>query len=93
MRQSLQASGYEVLDLIGEGAYGVVWHVFTLYFRIQEALAHHLLHSQFGSAHTHTTQSRYQTYHSVRPYDVLPQDSARNEVTPTFPSRKHHRHP
>ncbi|KXN81191.1 Mitogen-activated protein kinase CPK1 [Leucoagaricus sp. SymC.cos] len=30
MRQSLLASGYEALDLIGEGAYGVVWHVLPL---------------------------------------------------------------
>jgi mitogen-activated protein kinase 1/3 len=31
MQQSLLSSDYEPLDLIGEGAYGVVWHVF-LYF-------------------------------------------------------------
>lgn len=72
MRQSLLASGYEALDLIGEGAYGVVWHVLRHLLYPLSSPAHLLLHSQLGFAHTYPTQSGYQTHHTFRPHYVLP---------------------
>jgi hypothetical protein len=52
---------YQLLDVIGEGAYGIVWYCLFLPY-LHDSPSHAM---QLRSSHTISAQSSYQTYHTI----------------------------
>lgn len=65
MQRSLLASGYEPLDLIGEGAYGVVWHVLHTICYSRDSPTH----PYFSSSALHIPTQRKVAIKRITPFD------------------------
>ena len=70
-----------VLDVIGEGAYGIVWSVLSVK-KISDL--------DRPSSAVHQRKGRHKAHYPVRPLHVL---SAHTQATPSLSPRKHHLHP
>jgi hypothetical protein len=67
---------YDIQDVIGEGAYGVVWYVYSV------AAVDYLLTNniQLCFPQTIRPKSRNQENYTIRPLHVLPSHSSRDEA-------------
>lgn len=79
---------YDIQDVIGEGAYGVVWYV--VLNRIARSLPTDT--TQLSAAQAIGSESGYQEDHSLRSFHVLSENFARDEVAALFQPREHHFH-
>ncbi len=76
---------YDIQDVVGEGAYGVVWSVAFL------DLAEPMLSlPQLRTTQAFESESSHQENHTFRPLHVLSTDSAGNEASAILQPRKHH---
>lgn len=81
---------YDIQDVVGEGAYGVVWYVFlcrVLYAVYQILTLLQLCHSQ-----ALRPKGRHQEDHPFRSFHVLSKNPARDEAVAIFQPREHHLH-
>ena len=89
-------SNYQVLDVIGEGAYGIVWQVSSPSPSLSLTRSSPPSLHQLSPPHPLPAQGRHQTHHPLRPLHVLSPHPPRNQTSSPLPSRKHHlntRHP
>lgn len=75
---------YDIQDVIGEGAYGVVWYVLGEVYTNYKALGSN--GEQRCSAQTIWPESGHQEDHPIRPFHVLSPYATGNEVTTIFQS-------
>lgn len=80
---------YDIQDVIGEGAYGVVWSVY--HFLLIKSRADLL--EQFSSPQALRTESSHQENYPLRSQHVLLAYTTRNEIASTLQPREHHQYP
>lgn len=77
---------YDIQEVIGEGAYGVVWY--------RAPFSRHIITStyrgQFRITQAIWSKSCYKEDHTIRALYVLPANVARDEATPIFQPREHY---
>jgi hypothetical protein len=81
---------YDIQDVVGEGAYGVVWYVSAS--RADCAMIQMLTLLQFRHSQALRPKGRHQEDHSFRSLHVLSKNSARDEASAILQPRKHHFH-
>ena len=71
---------YDIQDVVGEGAYGVVWYVASSKPQVHVARRFTLTLHQLSIAQALGSESRYQENYPFRSFHVLPSNITRNEI-------------
>jgi hypothetical protein len=80
---------YDIQDVVGEGAYGVVWYVFLCLVRYS---VYYLTLLKLCHSQAFRPKGRHQEDHSFRSLHVLSKNPARDEAVAILQPREHHLH-